>query len=112
MVFEKKRTFTDYVSQGIDAVSEGVRRFASTKFDLIIDKAEWKLMGLQDRIIKKLVCTLFFGISAVFLALSAFYLMKEYFNLSNTLSFFTIGILLLLIGIFIKLSEKRPYLHG
>ncbi|MBS3083787.1 hypothetical protein J4423_03215 [Candidatus Pacearchaeota archaeon] len=107
MVFEKKRGFADYVSDGFNAVSEGVRRFASTKFDTIIDKAEWKLMGLQDRIIKKFMHTLFFGISAVFLSLSAFYLMKEYFNLSNTLSFFTIGILVFLIGIFIKLTERR-----
>jgi FtsH-binding integral membrane protein len=68
----------------------------------IADNAELRFMAFHDRLIKKITSLLFFGMAAVFFSLGAFYLLKELFSLSDSISFFIIGIILLLIGIFVK----------
>ena len=108
MVFGKKK-IGDYLSDGFHAVTERVSHFANSKFDGLIDKIEYKVMRLQDRAMKKISSGLLIVTSIVFLALSLFYFLKEYTGLSNTLSFFIIGILLLIVGVLIKSTERSYY---
>jgi|SRR3989344_3542573 len=102
MVFEKKKGFGKYVSDGLEAVSEGVGKFAGDKINRMADNAELRFMAFHDRLIKKITSLLFFGMATVFFSLGAFYLLKELFGFSDSISFFIIGIILLLIGIFVK----------
>ena len=102
MASNKKRSMGDYISEGFEAVSEGVGKFARRKMDNIADNAEDRFMAFQDRMIKKLASVLLFGIAMVFLSLGAFYLLKELYGFSDSISFFIIGILLVIIGIFVK----------
>ncbi|MEK6894318.1 MAG: hypothetical protein AABX10_02550 [Nanoarchaeota archaeon] len=111
MVFRKKKGIGEYISDGLDVVSAKVGNFASHKFDDLINKIEYKVMNLQDRVLKKLTSGLLLVVSIVFLSLGCFYLLKEFFILSNTVSFFTIGILLFVISLYIK-SNDGMYRRG
>ncbi len=108
MASNKKRSMGDYISEGFEAVSEGVGKFARNKIDRIADNTEDRFMAFQDRMIKRLASILLFGIAIVFLSLGAFYLLKELFSLTDSISFFIIGILLVVIGILVKsLNQKN-----
>lgn len=112
MPFGKKRSIGDYISDGFDVVSERVGSFTKNKVGYLLDTIEFRVMGLQDRIIKKFTYSFFFAVSAVFIALGAFYLLKEFFLLSNTISFLIVGFVMFVCGLFIKLSERRFMYYG
>ena len=107
MAIKKKRDTRDYISEGFDVVKQGVGAFARSKIEKITDSAEARFMAFQDRKIKNALSVLLFGIAVVFFSLGALNLIKELFSLSNSTSFLIIGIVLVLIGIIVKLGNKK-----
>ncbi len=105
MVFRK--VISDYFYDGLNYLTHRVGDYTSSKFDEFAMRIEHKVMGLQDRMVKKLTSGLLFTTSMVFITLGCFYFLREYINLSNALSFFTVGIVLLMIGLIIKSTERR-----
>lgn len=102
-----RKVISDYVYDGLDYLTHRVGNYTSNKFDEFAIKIEHKVMGLQDRMVRKLTSGLLFSTSVVFIALSGFYFLREYVNLSNTTSFFSIGVVLLMVGLIIKSTERR-----
>ena len=102
MVFKKKRSVGDYIVDGIEAVSDGVGAFARNKIDKIADNAELRFMAFQDRMMRRFINSWFFGVAIIFFSLGAFYSLKELFSFPDSISFFIIGIFLLIIGIVFK----------
>ncbi len=102
-----RKAFSDYLHDGFDSLTHRVSNYASHKFEDFAFQIERRVISIQDRMIKKFTSSLLFLTSMIFITLGCFYFLREYVNLSNTLSFSTMGIILLMIGLIIKSTERR-----
>ncbi|MGV8142034.1 MAG: hypothetical protein ACP5NS_00160 [Candidatus Pacearchaeota archaeon] len=105
MVFGRRRIL-DYIYEGVENFTEQMGSMAKQKVNSLIHSVEYRVIMLQERMLKKLMYFTILAGAIIFLALGGFYLLKEFFIFSNALAFFVIGIFLLIIAIFIKISER------
>ncbi len=59
----------------------------------------------RRKVIRSIISAFIILISIIFLSISAIYFLIEYIHLTRTISFFIIGIILLIAGIVIKISR-------
>lgn len=102
-----RKAFSDYLHDGFDSLTHRVSNYTSHKFEEFASQIERRIVGMQDRMMKKFTSGLLFMTSIVFITLGCFYFLREYVNLSNTISFSTMGVILLMIGLIIKSTERR-----
>lgn len=91
----------DIIKSSLSEAVKGVFNTSSIG-EKIIFKIKLELWKFEKRIINNLMVGFILTLSLIILALASIFFLMEYVGLNKTLSFLTIGIILLLIGIIIK----------
>lgn len=87
--------FNDFLSRTL--------KYATREFERNTERAvAMRIRRFQRRIVKSVVTFSVLFIAAICLLLAAFFAGTEYLGLTNTLSFLSIGIIALLVGIILK----------
>jgi pilus assembly protein TadC len=108
---EKKSSFMDLIKNGFSYISQTF--FASTFSQItegaeqVMDNIENRLIQTEKIILRRLSSFLIIGLGIVFLIFALFFFMKEFLNLSNFVSSFFIGIIILVIGLVMKIKESE-----
>ncbi|MFA5856547.1 MAG: hypothetical protein WC867_04265 [Candidatus Pacearchaeota archaeon] len=87
------------------AIFASISPHISDGTEIIMKNIDNRMKEFENRIIRKMYSFLILGFGAIFLIISLFFFLIESLGLSNSLVFFSIGITVFLIGIYVKLSE-------
>lgn len=108
---EKKHDFIDTVKKGVGSISRILVSSISPPIiegtEIIMKNIEDRIVKMEKRIIKKMTSLMIIGVGAIFLIFSLFFLLREYFNWNNTAAFFTIGIIIFVTGLLLKVKETE-----
>lgn len=88
-----------------DIVRKGLGAMAHSAQTEISRRIAYEVRRAQRRLIKSMISFFFIALSLVLLAIGGVYLGIEYLAFSKTLAFLTVGVILLLIGIIIKITD-------
>ena len=108
---EKKQGFMDVVKEGLGTVSKiivsSVVPPIAEGAETIMKNIDERLMRVEKRILRKICNILIIGFGSIFLIFALLFFMIEYLHWSNAVSFFAIGITILVIGLIMKLTESE-----
>ncbi|GEM_PF-1392135 len=108
---EKKRGFIDILKDGISFISQIISASVFPPIaegaEVIMKNIEDRIMIMEQRIIKKITNLFIIGFGAIFLIFALFFALREYLAWSNTATFFSIGIVLFIIGLLLKIGESN-----
>lgn len=74
--------------------------------EIVMGNIDNKIIQIEKRIIKRMSNLLIIWIGAVFLLFAFFFLLKEFLGWTNTAAFFSIGIIVFVIGLLLKVGEQ------
>jgi hypothetical protein len=74
---------------------------------IILDGIDDRMLQIEKRIQRKLYSVVMLGFGGILLALSLAYFLKESMGWSNALTFFSMGIIIFVIGLFLKIGENN-----
>lgn len=92
----------DYIK---DALGLNLRGVVKDLQEDISRSVSAKIDSIQRNIMRKFVSLFFILLAILFLAASTAFLFIEYFNLSKTISFLVLGIILMFIGLIVRLID-------
>ncbi|PIN81584.1 hypothetical protein COV13_00825 [Candidatus Woesearchaeota archaeon CG10_big_fil_rev_8_21_14_0_10_32_9] len=72
--------------------------------ELIMKNIEERIMQMEKRIMRKISSLLIIGIGAIFLIFALFFFLLEFLGWSSTAAFFSIGIIIFVIGLLLKVG--------
>jgi hypothetical protein len=108
---EKKYGFVDitkdvlgYISQ---IISASIFPSITQGTSIVMNNIEDRIIRIEKRIMRKISSFLIIGFGGVFLIFSFFFFLIEYLDFSKTMAFFSIGIIIFIIGLMLKLGEPK-----
>ena len=108
---KKEHGFMAVLREGLSQVAHIV---AASVFPPIAEGAEFvmktidaRILRIEQRILRKLSSLLIIGFGGVFLMLGIFFFLREYALWSNAAAFFSIGIIVFVIGLLLKIGESE-----
>ncbi len=104
--FEKVKSFL------LDIFLKNVVSTIKGQFDYFLGKIQDKLYQIEKGIIERLIAATFLLAGFIFLFLSLTYYLVEIQNLSKTLSFLIVGVILVLISVIMKFTLFRKNKKG
>jgi VIT1/CCC1 family predicted Fe2+/Mn2+ transporter len=72
-----------------------------------INVLEGRIVNVERRMLNELYSFFLISFAGLFLTFAFFFCLKEFFNLSNFVSFFLIGIIFLLVGLILKFNKLK-----
>jgi len=92
--------FSKIISRGIfQQVAEGA--------ETVMNNIEERTMRIEKRVVRDLSSLLIIGFGLVFLIFALFSYLKEFLGWSSAVSYFSIGIIIFVIGLILKLNEEH-----
>lgn len=95
---------TSLFTRGIKSLTETI---SNVMFSPIYEKSEVIMNNLEKRIIRKMCSIITIGVGALFLVFALFFFLTENLGWNNPEALFSIGIIIFVSGLIIKLME--PY---
>lgn len=106
---EKDSSFMEIVKGGLDNIKKII---LSSIFPPVLDGAEIVIRRIENRLIimekqilRRITTFMIICFGGVFLIFSFLFFQIEFLGLSKTMSFFLIGIIILIIGLILKFNE-------
>jgi hypothetical protein len=108
---EEEHGFMSKIKEGIGHVShiisasvvptieEGARK--------VMKNIDDRILLIENRIIKKISSLLIIGFGLIFLIFALLFFLTDYLGWSKAVAFFSIGIIIFVIGLLLKLGEKH-----
>jgi len=102
-VFGKIKKGIGYISRVISAsLFPGIVEGAGN----VMKNIDNKIIQIEKRIIRKIFSLIVIFIGGLFLIFALFFFLKEYWGWSNAVTFFSIGMIIFVIGLLLKLNES------
>lgn len=73
--------------------------------EIILDNVEKRINKIKTKVLKSVISLLIIALGSLFLILSLFFFLVEQLELSKSLSFLVIGVIILIIGFILKLFD-------
>ena len=100
-------TIKEWFSYITQIVSETIFPTIEQGAEKIMDNIEQRLLHIEKRVWKKVYSLLIIGVGLLFLVFSLFFYLKEYLAWNNTMAFFSIGIVIFIMGLLLKLRDQN-----
>lgn len=108
---EKKRGFIELLKGGFSfisqVISESILPSITEGTEMVMKKIDDRVLVIEKRIMKKISTFLIIGFGGVFLIFALLFFMIDSLVWSKTLAFFSIGIIVLVIGLILKIRESE-----
>lgn len=109
--YKKENRFLDIVKSGSSYISQIISAAIFQPLEdgakRVADNLNEKIAIIEGRIIRRAYSSLIIGLGGVFLVLALLFYLKEFLAWSNTAAFFSIGVVIFVIGLMLKLGESR-----
>lgn len=109
--YEKEHGFTDLVKGGLNFISKivfgGIFPTIAEGAEIVMKNIDDSMALLGKRILRRVYSSLIIGFGIVFLAFALFFYTKESLGWSNATVFFSIGIIVFVIGLLLKVGENN-----
>jgi len=99
--------FGDVVSFFSDTLIGGLSNRINDETDLLLNKVEKRALKLQNIMMQRLAVALIMGAALVSLFLSGMFYLFEFVQITKTLAFLVLGVVLLIIGLYLKNKQTR-----
>lgn len=111
MIEEEKYGFGRMIKDGLrgiaQTISNSIFQPINESTGLIMKNIENKIIQIEKRIFRKIFSLGIIILGVLLLASALFFFMIEYLNWSITLSFFSMAVAVLVIGLILKLTESN-----
>jgi len=108
---EEEQGFMSKIKDGLSAVSHVVSASIVPHIEegarKVMKNIDDRIIIIENRIIKKISSLLIIGLGGMFLTFALLFFLTEYLGWSNALAFFSIGIIIFVVGLILKLGEKN-----
>ncbi len=113
---EKERGFMHKIKDGLSYISKII---SVSIFPPIAEGAEMVMKSIDDRIrliekriLRKFASFLMIGFGGVFLIFALFFFLVDYLGWGNATAFFSIGMIVFVIGLLLKAGESDGQING
>jgi len=107
---EKEHGFMDVIKSVLGSISQVILASVLPPIaegaESVMKKIEDRLVIIEKRIIRKIYSLMLICVGGLFLVFSLLFFLIEYLNWSKTTAFFSIGILIFVIGLLLKIGES------
>ena len=107
---EKDHGFMDVIKDGLSYISQilsaSIIPPITEGADIIMKNVEDRIKRIEKRILRKLSSLMMVGFGGLFLILALFFFLVEFLNWSKAAAAFSIGIIVFVIGLLLKLGES------
>lgn len=108
MVECKKHGFKNVIKDGLGYISQiilaGIFPQIAEGADLVIKNIENRIIRMETRMLRKISSFLLILCGGIFLVFSLFFFLIEFLGWSKAAAFFSIGIIVFVIGLMLKLA--------
>jgi hypothetical protein len=103
---EKRRGFMDMAKDGLSYMSQVISASIFPPLaegaEMVMKNIEHRIMRIERRILRKISSFLIIWFGVILLIFALLFFLIEFLGLSNAAAFFSIGIIVLLIGLLLK----------
>jgi VIT1/CCC1 family predicted Fe2+/Mn2+ transporter len=113
---KKEKKFSNIVKYASSYISQIALAKIFSKIvesaEVVVENIDEKIVQLEKRIIRTICSILLIGFGGIVLILALFFFLKEFLMWSNTAASFSIGIVIFVIGLLLKLTEYERRGNG
>ena len=106
---EKGQGFMDKIKNGLSHVSyaivESIAPHIAKGAENIMKNVDDRIIRIENRIFRKISSLLIIWFGGVFLIFALFFFLIDFLRWSNSVAFFSIGIIIFVIGLLLKVAE-------
>lgn len=106
---EQENGFMNSIKEGFSYISQiisaSIFPVIAEGTEIIMKNIDERIEIIEKRILKKISSLIVIGFGLAFLIFSLLFFLIEYLGWSNALAFFSIGIIVFVIGLLLKLGE-------
>jgi len=107
---EKERGFIDVIKDGLSyifqIISASILPPIAEGAEMVMNNIEDRIILIQKRFLRKISSLLIIGLGGLFLIFALFFFLREFLGWSNAAAFFSIGIIVFVIGLLLKVGES------
>lgn len=105
-----KNGIMDQMKDGLRSIprilSEGVFPKIAEGAEIVVNGIDLRIMRIEKRILRKLSSFLMICLGGTFLIFALFSFLVEFLGWNNTASYFSIGIVVFIVGLLLKIGER------
>jgi len=109
--YEKGNGIIDMIKDAVSYIPQIITAAIVTPIaagsDMIMGNIEERVVRIQRKILRKISIHLVIGFGGMFLIFALFYFMVEFIHWSKAAAYFSIGIVIFVIGLILKIMEER-----
>ncbi len=108
---EKEQGFMSMIKDGLSYFSHIIAASIYTPMaegtEIVMNNIEYRIRRMEKRILRKISSLFIIGFGGVFLIFALLFFLIESFALSKAEAYFSIGIVIFVIGLLLKLGESE-----
>jgi len=108
---EKEQGFMGMIKDGLSYISQIVTASILPPItegaEMVMKNVEERIMHIQKRMLREISSLVIIGFGGVFLILALLFFLIENLGLSKAVAFFSIGIIIFVIGLLLKIRESN-----
>jgi hypothetical protein len=113
---EKEHGFMDAIKDGLGhithIISASVVPTITEGAERVMKNIDDKIIRVENRILRKISSLIILGLGGVFLIFALLFFLTEYLGWSNAAAFFSIGIIIFVIGLLLQLGESNRRINN
>jgi VIT1/CCC1 family predicted Fe2+/Mn2+ transporter len=108
---KKNRGFRGMMKDGLDYIAQRILANISPQtaegMERVMQSLEDRIIRIEERVIRKIFSYAAIGFGAMFLVFALFFSLREFLGWSNSAACFSVGILMLVIGLLLNVGESK-----
>jgi len=113
---KKNRGFMDKIKDGLEYTAQRISANISPPIteggERVMQNLKDRIIRIQERVIRKIFSFVIMGFGAIFLVFALFFYLREFLGWSNSAAFFSIGIVMFVIGLLLNVGIRRGGKNG
>lgn len=106
---KKEHCFSNIIKEGLSYLSQlaNISPQIAESTERVMKNINYGTIPMEKRILRKISSLLIIMFGGIFLIFALFFYLKEFLGWSNTISYFSIGIIILVIGLILRINESN-----
>lgn len=113
---EKEHGFLGAIKNGLGHISHIVSEIIFPQIaegaEMVMKNIDDRIIRVENRILRKICSLIILGFGEIFLIFALLFFLTEYLGWSKAVAFFSIGIIVFVIGLLLQLGDSNRRIHG
>ena len=110
---KKNRGLKDKIKDGLEYTAQRISVNISPPIteagEGVMQNLKGRIIRIQERVIRKIFSFVIMGFGAIFLVFALFFYLREFLGWSNSAAFFSIGIVMFVIGLLLNVGDSKRW---